>query len=112
MTKAENHSDQGSSQEVITEAQNLGISIISIRHGLEIQKSMQKRETTNQNFEVKPAIVRERGIKQRRYLLEFMSSGCAFNCIPQKDILKPESLVLAKVTLFGNGVLANVMKLR
>lgn len=73
---------------------------------------MQKGETANRNFGVKLAIGRGRDIKQRRYLLEFMSFGCAFSCIPQKDILNPESLVLVKVTLFGNGVLANVIKLR
>lgn len=62
-TKAENHSDQGSSQEATKEAQNLGISIISIRHGLEIQKSMRKGERANQNFGVKLAIVRDQGIR-------------------------------------------------
>lgn len=90
----------------------MGVLIISIRHGLEIQKSMQKGETADQNFGVKPMIARDQSIRQRRYVLECMSYGCAFSCVPQKGMLKPESLVCERVTLFRNGVFANVIKLR
>ena len=43
--------------------------------------------------------------------LSHFQSCCGLNHVPQKGVLKSEPLVLVKVTLFGNKVFADTIKL-